>query len=231
MFINNSVHIQPSQNSYTPLEHSKPTTNTNLKVTTNLEHLDWWSQIFSFRHHKSQFIYFNLPFRNTPNINGSILLATSFKYFFNILPHLFLSPPLRLSLLRYKAFATTKSKKPTTKIQETHTQNQSPPPNPNPNPNQPPQNPRNPPPKSKKLTPKINHHHSQDPPNPWKRRDRENRKEKWEKKKKKKELVKKEKEKSKEMNQRKKERKKKKKEKDKPERKKKSVRRKRKREK
>ena len=158
MFINNSVQIQPSQNSYTLLEHSKPTTNTNLKVTTNLEHLDRWSQIFSFRHHKSQFIYFNLPFRNTPNINGSILLATSFKYFFNILPHLF------LSLLRYKAFATTKSKKPTTKIQETHTQNQSPPPNPNPN--QPPQNPRNPPPKSKKLTPKINHHHSQDPPKP-----------------------------------------------------------------
>ena len=182
MFINNSVHIQPSQNSYTLLEHSKPTTNTNLKVTTNLEHLDWWSQIFSFRHHKSQFIYFNLPFRNTPNINGSILLATSFKYFFNILPHLFLSLPLCLSLLKYKASATTKSKKPTTKIQETHTQNQSPPPNPN----QPPQNPRNPPPKSKKLTPKINHHHSQDPPNPWKRRDRENRKEKWEKKRKRK---------------------------------------------
>ena len=55
---------------------------------------------------KNHFIYFYLPFHNTPN--SSIFLATSFKYiYFLILPCLFLSLPLRLSLLRYKAAATT----------------------------------------------------------------------------------------------------------------------------
>ena len=55
---------------------------------------------------KNHFIYFYLPFHNTSN--SSIFLATSFKYmYFLILPCLFLSLPLHLSLLRYKAFATT----------------------------------------------------------------------------------------------------------------------------
>ena len=45
-------------------------------------------KFLAFWHHKKHFIYFNLLFHNTPNINGSIFLATSFKYYFFIL-HLY----------------------------------------------------------------------------------------------------------------------------------------------
>ena len=63
-----------------------------------LEHPQQWRQIFSIT--KSHLIYFNLPFHNIPNVNGSIFLTTSFKYYFFIHHHLylFLSLPLHLSL-------------------------------------------------------------------------------------------------------------------------------------
>ena len=55
-----------------------------------------------------------------PNVNGPIFLATSFKYYFFILPRLFLSLPLRLSLFSDTKQATqnchhhTKSRSATT---------------------------------------------------------------------------------------------------------------------
>ena len=133
-----------------------------------------------------------------PNVNGSIFLATSFKYiFFYSSSTLSLSSSSPISLLRYKAshpklppphqpdlppplLLYLKLNHHTTtidKIQETHTQNQSPrqKPRPNPHPNPPSPNPRNPYPKSIITTVKIHQAHGDG--------ERENRKEKREKKK------------------------------------------------
>ena len=133
-----------------------------------------------------------------PNVNGSIFLATSFKYiFFYSSSTLSLSSSSPISLLRYKAshpklppphqpdlppplLLYLKLNHHTTtinKIQETHTQNQSPRqnPRPNPHPNPPSPNPRNPYPKSIITTVKIHQAHGDG--------ERENRKEKREKKK------------------------------------------------
>ena len=117
-----------------------------------------------------------------PNVNGSIYLATSFKYiFFYSSSPLSLSSSSPISLLRYKAshpklppphqpdlppplLLYLKLNHHTTtidKIQETHTQNQSPrqKPRPNPHPNPPSPNPRNPYPKSIITTVKIHQAH------------------------------------------------------------------------
>ena len=133
-----------------------------------------------------------------PNVNGSIFLATSFKYiFFYSSSTLSLSSSSPISLLRYKAshpklppphqpdlppplLLYLKLNHHTTtidKIQETHTQNQSPrqKPRPNPHPNPPSPNPTNPYPKSIITTVKIHQAHGDG--------ERENRKEKREKKK------------------------------------------------
>ena len=125
---------------------------------------------------KNHFIYFNLSFHNTPNINSSIFLATSFKYYyFYSSLSLSLSSSSSLSS-QIQSLCHHHTNQPYTSLASHH------PPQPNHKTqichHPPPQNPRNPPPRSKKLTPKINHHHSQNLPNPWRWRDRENRNEK-----------------------------------------------------
>ena len=55
-------------------------------------------KFLAFSISKTHFIYFNTPLYNTPNINGSIFISTSFKFFFLSFFYYFLFSSLSLSL-------------------------------------------------------------------------------------------------------------------------------------